>query len=399
MRPLTGPKSFTATSRVLLRRGMKTLTVLSPTTQPGLLPGRGTPCSESTLRAVWRSTAPALAFSCRTASSGRLVDNTGDDTFIGNKYNDLVQAGAGNDVLVGLGGSDGLYGDAGDDTFNSTTDYSGLDGTGAGAGNDLMDGGSGFDTVRYGGKASEFQITKEADGSLTVVDRLGYYGIDTLVGIESLQFDDQTFDFRPPPPPPVLPVVIAGTAWSDSLHGNALDNVIYGYGGGDLLAGGDGNDVLYGGAGSDQNMHGEAGNDVLYGGDDFDRLFGGDGNDTLYGGKGADFLYGGAGKDAFVFNSSPASGRDTIYKFSVADDTIKLDNACFKAVGRNGALKSGAFHASKAGVAHDASDRVIYDTDSGRLSYDADGTGSGRAIEFAQLSKGLKLTYHDFFVL
>ena len=185
----------------------------------------------------------------------------------------------------------------------------------------------------------------------------------------------------------MLPVVIAGTAWSDSLHGNALDNVIS--------------------ATAEETSSPEATATTCSmevrattrtctvrpattcsGGDGFDRLYGGDGNDTLYGGKGADFLYGDAGKDAFVFNSSPASGRDTIYKFSVADDTIKLDNACFKAVGRNGALKSGAFHASKAGVAHDASDRVIYDTDSGRLSYDADGTGSGRASSSRSSRRG-----------
>jgi hypothetical protein len=33
------------------------------------------------------------------------------------------------------------------------------------------------------------------------------------------------------------------------------------------------------------------------------------------------------------------------------------------------------------------------------LSYDKDGSGSARAVEIAQLKKGLKLTYHDFYVV
>lgn len=47
----------------------------------------------------------------------------------------------------------------------------------------------------------------------------------------------------------------------------------------------------------------------------------------------------------------------------------------------------------------DAFDHVIYDTDSGRLWYDADGTGpEGRTI-FATLTPGLSLTAADFLVI
>jgi 16S rRNA U516 pseudouridylate synthase RsuA-like enzyme len=44
-------------------------------------------------------------------------------------------------------------------------------------------------------------------------------------------------------------------------------------------------------------------------------------------------------------------------------------------------------------------DYVIYNKKTGVLSYDVDGSGSKAAVEFAQLRKGLALTYKDFFVI
>ncbi len=53
--------------------------------------------------------------------------------------------------------------------------------------------------------------------------------------------------------------------------------------------------------------------------------------------------------------------------------------------------RPGRIYGSAGGVAHDADDRIIYDTDSGALSYDADGGGDVAAIQFAQLSTNLEL--------
>ena len=64
-----------------------------------------------------------------------------------------------------------------------------------------------------------------------------------------------------------------------------------------------------------------------------------------------------------------------------------------------GVLAAAAFHKSVAGIAHDASDRIIYDTDNGCLYYDPDGNGAAKAILLATLSTKLALTAADFVVI
>jgi Ca2+-binding RTX toxin-like protein len=131
-----------------------------------------------------------------------------------------------------------------------------------------------------------------------------------------------------------------------------------------------------------------------------DTLNGGAGSDLLDGGLGADTLTGGAGQDSFRFSTALGNGNvDRITDFNVANDTILLDNLIFANVGANGALALGAFFKSAAGAAHDADDRIIYDTDSGDLSYDADGVGNIAAIQFARLGTNLNLSASDFTII
>ena len=131
-----------------------------------------------------------------------------------------------------------------------------------------------------------------------------------------------------------------------------------------------------------------------------DTLFGGGGSDLLDGGLAADTLTGGAGEDSFRFSTALGNGNvDWIKDFNVANDLILLDNLIFAGVGANGALALGAFFKSAAGAAHDADDRIIYDTDSGALAYDADGTGQIAAIQFARLGTNLNLSAADFIVI
>jgi len=153
-----------------------------------------------------------------------------------------------------------------------------------------------------------------------------------------------------------------------------------------------------------ERTNGSAGNDIFVGGTGRDTLYGGAGNDRLDGGGGKDTLKGGAGKDIFVFKTAlSATGNvDKILDFSVPYDTIWLDNAIFKKLGAGTLAKPGALKKAYFTIgdkAKDKDDYLIYNKDTGVLSYDADGSGAGRAVAFATLAKNLKLTEKDFFVI
>ncbi|WP_152047658.1 calcium-binding protein [Aureimonas psammosilenae] len=264
------------------------------------------------------------------------------------------------------------------------------------------------------------------------------------------------------PTTPAVPGAINGGTGNDHLQGTVGSDVINGFDGNDSLYGGNGNDQLNGGNGNDL-LHGGSGNDIMTGGagndtyivhdvgdkvveaanggTDFvrsgvtytlpdhverleliysgntngfgnaadNRLDGNSGNNELHGGAGADILQGGlgndrlwgdAGQDTFVFSTKPGTGNvDTIVDFSVADDTIQLARSAFNAFKGTGALQADAFYAGNTNAAHDASDRVIYNAKTGDLFYDADGTGAGKAVQFAHLDPGLHLTASDFWII
>ena len=124
---------------------------------------------------------------------------------------------------------------------------------------------------------------------------------------------------------------------------------------------------------------------------------GGAGNDTLAGHAGNDTLTGGTGKDAFVFDTTPSSSNmDKIVDFNVYDDGIILSKATFTGVPQ-GHLSSSAFWIGSG--AHDATDRIVYNSTTGDLWYDQDGTGSAAAVRLATMSSNLKMTAADFVVI
>lgn len=135
----------------------------------------------------------------------------------------------------------------------------------------------------------------------------------------------------------------------------------------DLIAGGLGGDTLLGGAGADL-LSGHAGNDSLRGGAGPDTLIGGQGSDTLVGS--ADLW-----TDVFVLDA-PGEGVDRIRGFEAAMDVIHLVSV-----------------APGTPFVADANPRptgpgqwVLYDTDSGVLSFDYDGPGGDAPMVLAVLA-------------
>ena len=75
------------------------------------------------------------------------------------------------------------------------------------------------------------------------------------------------------------------------------------------------------------------------------------------------------------------ANADRISDFASGSDKLQLDDAAFTAIGAMGNFAAGdaRFWASHpAARRHDANDRVVYNTSTGQLYYDADGSGSGR---------------------
>lgn len=134
-----------------------------------------------------------------------------------------------------------------------------------------------------------------------------------------------------------------------------------------------------------------------------DILTGGSGNDTLNGGYGNDKLTGGTGNDIFVFNSALSSSynRDTIIDFTRGEDIIQLENSVFTKLITSGILSANNFIANSTGKAVDSNDYMVYNTTSGVLSYDADGSGFGGAIQIALIGSTVHSTLSaaDFTVI
>jgi Ca2+-binding RTX toxin-like protein len=391
----------------------------------------------------------------------RLDGGSGDDFLRGDAGADALVGGAGIDIAIVTGGSDIDPGDAlvaslanpavntyeaAGDTYSSVEGLHGdflfyyrlygnsganflfggmLDDTlSGGAGDDFLAGGEGRDRL-FGGGDTDTASYAEAASAVTVdlSDFSGNAGDAEGDSYNSIE-------------------IIEGSAFHDSLSGDAAANVLVGLAGNDGLAGAAGNDTLRGGQGGDilsggdgvdtasysgasagviaslanapinsgeaagdeyasvENLTGSTFNDALNGDNAVNAIDGGNRNDTIKGYGGNDMLTGGQGADIFVFNAALDSlgNVDTLADFSAIDDTIQLDDKFFAALGL-GPLAASAFKSLDLGPA-DADDRVLYNPVTGNLAYDADGSGVAfSAIKFANIATHAALTNADFVVI
>jgi Ca2+-binding RTX toxin-like protein len=299
----------------------------------------------------------------------------------GGNFDDRLIADDAGRSLGGGSGSDTLIGGAGNDTMTFIAS-SNTHGT------DSIDGGGGVDKLVADSGDTAFTIDLAA-GTLSSAN-----GSATLANIEN------AIGGR-------LGDTISGTSGTNILQGDLGDDLLVGRDGADSLDGGAGNDTLDGGTGND-TLIGEDGEfsfgaNLLTGGDGADSLVGGGGNDTLDGGAGFDTLVSGSGADEFLFTVAPsAANADRIFDFTSGSDKIALDATVHPNAGASGNFAAGDarfFAAAGATGGHDADDRVIYDTSTGNLWYDADGNGSGAAQRIGTLTGAPTLVATDITIV
>ena len=190
---------------------------------------------------------------------------------------------------------------------------------------------------------------------------------------------------------------LEGSTGNDTLRGDSLGNSLWGNAGHDRIEGLDGNDDLRGDDGND-TLIGGVGNDYLRGENSGPGPFTST-NDLLDGGIGNDTLIGDAGSDLFSFTASlGASNVDLVQGYAVADDTIILDDAVFNSFSGAGLLAANAF--TVGGSATTADHRIIFNSTTGALLYDADGAGGLAATQFATLTSIVgSVTHAEFQII
>lgn len=350
-----------------------------------------------------------------------IVDNIGDTVLENsNSGHDIVRSSV--SIILAENVEDGaLLGNAdlnvtGNDLDNVLWGNSGA--------NELY-GGNGIDTL-YGGRGDDTYIVNAlGDFRIEYPDE----GIDQIQTSVSWTLGD---NFEGLTLRGTAAISGTGNALNNTLTGNGADNVLDGGSGADRLEGRAGDDtyivdnsndkvIEYDGGGTDTirasvtrllstnsenlvltgsgTING-TGNDVantLTGNYASNALNGAGEADIIDGGLGADTLTGGSGSDTFTF-STPISKLNIDQVTDFTDiDFLALSSQIFSGLS-SGSLSSAAFKDVKASPI-DANDRIIYNSTTGILAFDDDGSGSHAAIQFATLLTHPTLSAADFIVI
>ncbi|HEV7660426.1 MAG TPA: VCBS domain-containing protein [Allosphingosinicella sp.] len=308
-----------------------------------------------------------------------LTGNEYTNYLLGNNAINILDGAGGADVLVGYGGNDTYYVDhAGDFVLENV--------------------GGGFDAVYT-----------SATYTLSAGAEVEWLSSDATYGTGALN--------------------LTGNEFANTILGNQGANLLNGAGGADVLVGYGGNDTYYvdnpgdfvienAGGGFDAVYTNSSftlsvgaeiewlATDLSYGtgainltGNEFANvILGNEGANIINGAGGTDVMVGYGGADTFAFTTAlGVSNVDAIFDMTAGTDKIGLDDAIFTTIGALGALNANAFVIG--GAAADASDRIVYNSATGELFYDADGLGGVAQVHFATLNAGLVLTASDFLVI
>jgi predicted extracellular nuclease len=364
-----------------------------------------------------------------------LDGGAGDDVIIVDTDDQVVEAAGGGNDLVATLSSYAL--NAGAEVETLSTTYSGgnlaiaLTGNAFGqtiignAGNNFLNGAGGTDTLQglagndtYIVDSAGDQVLEAVGGGDDLVATLSSYALNAGAEVETLSTTYAGGN---------LAIALTGNEFGQTIIGNAGDNFLNGGGGADILQGLGGSDVyivdaddlVLEGAGGGNDLVASTTSYALNAGAEVETLstvnsgnnaalnltgnafgqtiIGNAGANILDGGLGADSLQGLGGADTFAFTTALGGGNvDAILDFAAGSDKIALDDAVFTGLGL-GALNANAFVIGTA--AGDADDRIIYNSATGQLFFDADGNGAGAAVLFATLGVGLNLTASDFQVI
>jgi Ca2+-binding RTX toxin-like protein len=301
----------------------------------------------------------------------------------GNGLDNVLKGNTGNNHLYGGAGNDSIDGGAGNDYIEG------------GPGNDYLRGGDGIDTVSYRNEVAAVHVSLAIAGSQNTGT-----GFDNIAGFENLE----------------------GSAFNDTLYGDAGANKIIGGAGIDHMYGAGGNDtysvdnvddtaVELAGEGIDQvlasvdfTLGANVENLTLFGaavsgtGNDIDNVIRGNDNGNILNGKGGhDDLYGLGAADTFVFDNAAVGSSDHVHDFQHGIDKVQVSASGFggglvagQALDASWFVTTSGYMPIDSGVSRDvatsdpfattnAHGQFIFDGHQ-NLWWDVDGTGSAAAV-------------------
>ena len=335
-------------------------------------------------------------------ASETLIGSEGVDYATMRLGDDTVYGNGGNDLLIGHGGADYLDGGEGDDIFVIGGFGSGVQGTtskaddgnkewiATGAKHDVIIGGDGVDTLRIttgigaDTKANGTVVLNDANFQSMEVVQVG--GTVGRLNVENtdLQLLNDHYYFK-------ANGSVADLSNTLGNNGGTINNVVVD------ASGVTTNGLRFEGNADQQTFIGTTQADVFVGNGGNDTLTGGGGADTFVFGKVYEQVVTGASDtvQAYTNTAFDLTGVDTITDFTRGIDKLELHlDQYSQLAGFNASM----LRVNSTGTAQDANDYLVYNSTTKTLSYDADGNGSGAAVDIAVLTGVNTLSTSDFVI-